>query len=208
MGSPPHSVGVFLSGNQGDPGLDLVMPVKAWEGLKAEDRKALVEYVRDQVRQVQANPDPYTKMPPSAPAYLGFRQEQQAIKDDAWRIRIGHMDVDNYLVPDKTVLNGPDYSEVSRDVPVFVYADPKVDPVYGSALDGSVQQVKDYLVKSLNDADSVEYVEWTRVLKTGVGYQVTVVYRAKNAYGAFIRTDQTFTLNHKGNVTDVKTNER
>lgn len=198
---PPHAVGVFLNGGLGTTGsLEMVMPTEAWAKLSDPDRVALVEYLRGQVRDAQANSDPWTHTSSSAPAYLAEKAAVQGMGDDAWEIRIGHMDSDHYLVPDKTVLTGADYA--SKEAAIYVYADPKTDPVFNFDWDGgSVSQVKDYLKRTLKDPDSVQYVKWTKVIKTGDGYEVSVTYRAKNSLGGYALAVQTFDFDKAGTMT-------
>jgi hypothetical protein len=41
------------------------------------------------------------------------------------------------------------------------------------------------------------------VIKTGLGYQVRVSYRAKNEFGAYVLKDETYALDKQGEVTRV-----
>ncbi|MBX3399276.1 MAG: DUF4339 domain-containing protein [Gemmataceae bacterium] len=63
-----------------------------------------------------------------------------------------------------------------------------------SSYDGSVEEVKAYLAKSLNDPGSVEYVEWYPVVMKEDGWRVIVKYRAKNIFGGVITKEQRFTI--------------
>ncbi len=74
--------------------------------------------------------------------------------------------------------------------------------VSNSAWDGSVSQVKEYLRKNLNDAKSVEYVEWSPVFKfeDGSGFAVRCKYRAKNSFGAYVLEEKLFKLDSAGRV--------
>lgn len=62
-----------------------------------------------------------------------------------------------------------------------------------SSFDGSVQPVKEFLRKSLNDYDSSEFVEWSPVSdysdSTGKYWVVRLKLRAKNAFGAYVLRD-------------------
>src|ERR1019366_2379635 len=57
--------------------------------------------------------------------------------------------------------------------------------VENSQWDGSVRQVKDWLKGHVRDPDSLEYIEWSPLLKNGDGYMVRVKYRAKNGFGGY-----------------------
>ena len=63
-----------------------------------------------------------------------------------------------------------------------------------SSFDGSVEEVKEYLAKNLNDPNSVEYVEWYPVVMKDDGWRVIVKYRAKNRFGGVISKEQRFTI--------------
>lgn len=83
----------------------------------------------------------------------------------------------------------------------------EADVVYNSSWNGSVQQVEDYLEKTLNDPDSYKSETWYDVHFYYSGpydYKVRLAYRAKNAFGALILKDQIFYLDGHGNVIDVK----
>jgi len=71
-----------------------------------------------------------------------------------------------------------------------------------SSFDGSVEEVKAYLAKNLNDPNSVEYVEWYPVVMKDDGWRVIVKYRAKNRFGGVITKEQRFTIQH-GKVVDT-----
>ena len=77
---------------------------------------------------------------------------------------------------------------------------PPVEVVENSHWDGSVQQVKTWLEKHANDADSLQYVEWSPVQKDPNGYLVRCKFRAKNASGAYVLNENVFRLDAKGNV--------
>lgn len=85
--------------------------------------------------------------------------------------------------------------------------EPEKEAVFNSELDGSVQQVRDYLKSHLNDRDSYEEVEWGNVIKVSTPkheYLVRHKYRAANGFGAKILKNQTFYLDKKGNVVGVQ----
>lgn len=73
--------------------------------------------------------------------------------------------------------------------------------VENSQWDGSVRQVKDWLKGHLRDPDSLEYIEWSPVVKDGEGYTVRVKYRAKNGFGGYEVEERVFSLDQAGNVT-------
>ncbi len=88
-------------------------------------------------------------------------------------------------------------------------ADPTPEPkpeaiVYNGAWDNEVWQVQKYLKSTLNDPDSYESDEWGRVLKQGDNYAVLHKYRAKNAFGGYVRKSQMFYLDSLGNVFNVE----
>jgi hypothetical protein len=75
--------------------------------------------------------------------------------------------------------------------------------VENSQWDGSVRQVKDWLKEHVRDPDSLEYVEWSPLVKNGDGYTVRVKYRAKNGFGGYEVEERVFSLDQAGNVTYV-----
>lgn len=75
--------------------------------------------------------------------------------------------------------------------------------VENSQWDGSVRQVKDWLKGHVRDADSLEYIEWSPLLKNGDSYMVRVKYRAKNGFGGYEVEERVFTLDQAGKVTHV-----
>lgn len=75
--------------------------------------------------------------------------------------------------------------------------------VCNSAWDGSVRQVEHYLKDALKDPDSMKDAEWGPVLKTESGFMVSVQYRAKNSFGAYVPNKQAFLLDKAGKVVDV-----
>lgn len=76
--------------------------------------------------------------------------------------------------------------------------------VQNSPFDNSVPQVKKYLKTVLNDADSYESIGWGQVMKQGDNFAVYHEYRAKNAFGAYIKASQMFYLDSLGNVFNVE----
>ena len=78
------------------------------------------------------------------------------------------------------------------------------ETVTNSSLDASVYQVKSWLNSNLKDPDSIEYIEWSEVQKTGTGnYKVRVKYRAKNSLGGYAVENKIFTLSSSGSITNV-----
>ena len=71
------------------------------------------------------------------------------------------------------------------------------------ASDASVKQVKEYLASHLNDAASVQYVEWSAVYKREDGFLVRCKYRAKNSFGAYVLANQAFLMDATGAVFKV-----
>ena len=76
--------------------------------------------------------------------------------------------------------------------------------VVNSGRDGSVQQVKRYLDKTLKDPASFEAIEWGKVTHTCDGYFTWVRYRAKNGFGGMVISGQAFTLDKNGVVVNVE----
>ncbi len=80
--------------------------------------------------------------------------------------------------------------------------------VVNSYLDGSVWQVKEYLKKNLNDADSYDPIEWSEVQQFDYvinhKYLVRHKYRAKNEFGGTILFNQVFYLDSNGVVVKIK----
>lgn len=83
--------------------------------------------------------------------------------------------------------------------------EPAKEIVYNSEWDGSVQQVKDYLKATLNDADSYSSVEWGIVVKNPQTKEFTVrhKYRANNMFGGKVLKHQLFLLDSLGTVINV-----
>lgn len=76
--------------------------------------------------------------------------------------------------------------------------------VYNNAWDGSVRQVKKYIVSTLYYPDSYESMEWGEVTPIDGGFQVYHKYKAKNALGATVVESHTYTLDSKGRIYSVE----
>ena len=75
--------------------------------------------------------------------------------------------------------------------------------VYNSYLDGSVYQVESWLRQNLKDPESLEVIEWFKVVERKDGsFSVVVEYRARNGFGGFNVEKMKFYLDSKGNITD------
>jgi len=200
----PHTIDIWMTHTfTQSPLLDLSMPTSVWNKLSPADKDALVALLRSKIKEAREYPEKFASTPPAAPAYPAEIANIRSTKDDSWEISVGHLDSEGYLEEDKVVLKGDNYVAAPAPKPNLIYADAKTDPVYNSHLDGSVRQVVDYLGKTLNDPDSIKYSNWTDVIKTGTGYQVSVTYRAKNAFNAYVSKDQTISFDKKGEVTRV-----
>lgn len=66
-----------------------------------------------------------------------------------------------------------------------------------------MRQVESYLKSNLNDPESYDSIEWSKVAHEGQNYFVRHKYRAKNGYGALVIEHKLFVLNAKGEVTMV-----
>ena len=206
---PPHTIDIsMLRTLSSHPYLDLSMPLPVWNKLGAGDKDALVAFIHSQIDTARAHPEKYADLDPRAPAYAIEVQSIPTVKDAAWAIHVGHLDNEGYLNEDKVVLQGADYDPSGPNDLTLIYANAKNDAVYNSLWDGSVSQVEDYHKKHLNDPDSVQYSDWTKVIKTGVGYQVSVTFRAKNEFGGYVIHDQTFAFDKQGSVTRVTDNNQ
>jgi hypothetical protein len=78
--------------------------------------------------------------------------------------------------------------------------------VSNSELDGSVSQVEEYLKSSLKDPDSYESIEWSPVSIVETETHKFIVrhkYRAKNGFGGYVISNQSFYLDKDGNVVKV-----
>ncbi len=76
--------------------------------------------------------------------------------------------------------------------------------VENSQWDGSVSQVKRWFNENARDPDSLQFIEWSPVVKTANGYKVRVKFRAKNGFGGYNEPEQRFfTFDQAGNVVDV-----
>jgi hypothetical protein len=76
--------------------------------------------------------------------------------------------------------------------------------VYNDGWDGAVRQVKGYLKENLKDPDSLQFIEWGKVVTEGSGYAIRCKYRAKNSFGGYEIEHTLFRLNSAGQVTSVK----
>ena len=73
--------------------------------------------------------------------------------------------------------------------------------VKNSPWDSSVYQVKQWYKKNLKDPDSVQYIEWSPVIKMPNGsYAVRVKYRARNSFNGYVVQEDVCGLNALGNV--------
>lgn len=72
--------------------------------------------------------------------------------------------------------------------------------VYNAGSDGNVKQVEKYLKDNLNDPNSYQPIEWSKVVKNGSMFKVRHKYRAKNGFGALMIYNQVFTVDSIGNV--------
>ena len=75
--------------------------------------------------------------------------------------------------------------------------------VSNSAWDASVWQVKDYLRANVRDPDSLQFAEWSAIVKKGDGFYVRCKYRAKNGFGGYEVLNQIFFLDGSGKVVKV-----
>ena len=67
--------------------------------------------------------------------------------------------------------------------------------VENSSWDSSVYQVKYYLKTNLKDPKSVEYIDWSPVIREGSYYMVRCKYRAKNSFGGYVIENKIFFIN-------------
>jgi hypothetical protein len=200
-GAPPRTVYVLVMGEATDsPFMQLGMPRTVWDGIPEANRAALVAYVKSQIAEARAHPEKFGYIPFTAPAYASAKRNIGNMKDGAWEVGVGTLDEGGGLDIQETVLRGENRVGGQYNVEPDI---PKEGPVMNSAWDGSVRQVKDYLKQHLNDPDSIQYEKWGPVMKAGWGYQVSVSYRAKNPFGAYILKQQRFTLNGSGVITEV-----
>ena len=74
---------------------------------------------------------------------------------------------------------------------------------------GTVVPVANYLKNNLNDPNSYQPIEWSRIIETDKGvYSVRHRYRAKNAFNALIVCDQVFSMDSLGNIINVQDYKR
>ena len=70
---------------------------------------------------------------------------------------------------------------------------------------GTIVPVANYLKNTLNDPNSYQPIEWSRIIETDKGeYSVRHRYRAKNAFNALIVCDQVFSMDSLGNIINVQ----
>ncbi len=77
---------------------------------------------------------------------------------------------------------------------------PPPDAVVQNGWDGSIYQVERWLKQNANDPHSLEFIEWSNLKKSDLGYAVRCKYRAKNGLGAFVIENKLFYLNFAGDV--------
>jgi hypothetical protein len=75
---------------------------------------------------------------------------------------------------------------------------PENDPV-----DGSVQQVKDYLSRTVRDPSSLQFLTWSDVIKREKDYQVVCTYRAQAGKFGIVTEKKVFFMNENGEITAV-----
>ena len=98
---------------------------------------------------------------------------------------------------------------LSPDEKSATEAAPPKEVVYNSEWDASVAQVKDYLKAVLHDPRSVEYVEWSPVVKLpDEGYLVRCKFRAKNAFGGLVLEEKSFRMDEEGSVVSMTDYQR
>jgi len=67
--------------------------------------------------------------------------------------------------------------------------------VENSGWDASVYQVKTYLKENLKDPKSIEYIEWSNVVRSDDYYMVRCKYRARNSFGGYVIENKIFFIN-------------
>lgn len=141
---------------------------------------------------------PHTSSIPDADQDKMDRQYAPKLKAERERV-FGKMSDQEFASIDAHALTGGWYEQycVAKQ-PEQAWA-----PVVNSTWDGSVEPVKNWIKKNLNDADSFEAVEWSAVVKVDDGYLVRCKFRAKNAYGAYILSNAVFKLDRQGSVVNV-----
>ena len=70
--------------------------------------------------------------------------------------------------------------------------------IVNSSWDGSVRSAEKYLKQTVRDPDSLVTEKWFPVTKTCDGYMVSVVFRAKNAFGGYVRNTTTILITKDG----------
>ncbi len=78
--------------------------------------------------------------------------------------------------------------------------------VEGSSPDGSMEQVKAWVQQSRQEADTIEFIEWSPVREIkDAGFSVRARYLAHNPSGNIAVGNNVFFLDHHGNVINVWT---
>jgi hypothetical protein len=94
-----------------NPSLAWFLPRTEWNRLTSRERAAVVEYMPVLVARARNNPDPYLKMPSTAPLYSTGIAMVQAFADGQWVIGVGDP-TNSYagrtLTMDTEVVCGPD----------------------------------------------------------------------------------------------------
>lgn len=125
-----------------------------------------------------------------------FEAEQADLKEgDRLRAEIAANKVKNEADKKKRLEDSQRSCQAEKNKPAVVV---------NSGWDGSVQQVKRYLDKTLKDPASFEAIEWGNVTHTCDGYFTWVKYRARNGFGGMTISSQAFTLDKNGVVVNVE----
>lgn len=69
-----------------------------------------------------------------------------------------------------------------------------------SAWDGSVPEVRIWIKKNAKDPRSVEFIEWSPVVRDGQNFLVRVKYRAKNSFGGYVIEEMVVVMDPTGKV--------
>ena len=102
---------------------------------------------------------------------------------------------------DKATLPRTDETRSGSDLPFIGNSKPRV---FNSQWDGSVEPVKRYLRQHLHDAESVEIVEWGKVMYLNGNYQVRCSFRSRNVLGNTVTLRKLFIMSREGEVIDVR----
>lgn len=76
--------------------------------------------------------------------------------------------------------------------------------VFNSPWNQSVAQVERYLKRHAHNADSIDILEWGKVVVLDRSYQVRCTYRSKNVLGKFATQSKLFVLDQRGEVVDIR----